>query len=125
MDFKMNKYFKILLFNLVAFMGCEELKGSMGPAGQDGAVNMHIGIIQLTPNNTQFVDYDFYSSGTSGFLEYENETSYLATSVLDSGLDNVNLSTDDRETWNSLPYLLYDGNNDGVNYVYKFEYNYT
>ena len=32
---------------------------------------------------------------------------------------------DDGETWNSLPYLLYNGDNDGVNYVYNCEYIYT
>lgn len=121
----MNKYFKILLFSLLAFMGCEELKGPMGPAGQDGVANMHIEIIQLTPSNTQFVDYDTYGSGTSGYLAYEHETSHLTSSVLDSGLVKVELSVDDGETWNSLPYLLYNGDNDGVNYVYNCEYNYT
>ena len=41
-------------------MGCEELKGPMGPAGEDGTANMHVEVIQMTSSNTQFIDYDNY-----------------------------------------------------------------
>ena len=121
----MSKYPTIFLISFIAFMGCEDIKGPMGPAGQDGVANMHIEIIQLTPDNTQFVDFDNYGSGTSGYLTYQHETSYLPSSVLDSGSVKVELSADNGETWSSLPYLLYDGDSDGVNYVYNCEYSYT
>ena len=45
----MNKYLNLLLFSLMVFVGCEELKGPMGPAGADGTANMHVEVIQLTP----------------------------------------------------------------------------
>ena len=122
----MNKYLKILLFSLLTFfISCEELKGPAGPEGQDGTANMHIEVIQLTSDNTQFIDYDAYGSGTSGYLSYEHETPYLTDAVLDSGLVKVELSADDGGTWYSLPYLLYDGDGDGVDYLYTSEYAYS
>ena len=121
----MNKYLNLLLFSLMVFVGCEELKGPMGPAGADGTANMHVEVIQLTPSNTQFIDYDNYGSGTAGYLYYEHETSLLTDTVNDSGLVKVELSPDDGDTWYSLPYILYDGDNDGVEYMYTCEYAYT
>ena len=52
MEIGMKKYLKILLFSLMAFMGCEELRGPVGPAGADGTANMHVEVIQMTSNNT-------------------------------------------------------------------------
>ena len=53
----MSKYLKILLFSLMVFMGCEELKGPVGPAGADGTANMHVEVIQMTSVTTQFFHF--------------------------------------------------------------------
>ena len=101
----MSKYLKISLFSLMVFMGCEELKGPVGPAGADGTANIHVEVVQMTSDNTQFIDLDGYGSGNAGYLSYEHETSHLTDAVLDSGLVKVELSPDDGDTWYSLPYI--------------------
>ena len=69
----MSKYLKISLFSLMVFMGCEELKGPVGPAGADGTANIHVEVVQMTSDNTQFIDLDGYGSGNAGYLSYEHE----------------------------------------------------
>ncbi len=64
----MKKYLKILLFSLMAFMGCEELKGPVGPAGADGTANIYVEVVQMTSDNTQLIDLDGYGSGNAGYL---------------------------------------------------------
>ena len=119
----MGKYLKILLFSLMVFMGCEGTEGPMGPAGADGTANMSVEIIQLTSMNTQYLEYDT-DTGGSGYLYYEHETSLLTDAVNDSGLVKVELSPNDGDTWYSLPYILYNGDNNDVNYMYTCEYAY-
>jgi len=41
----MSKYLKISLFSLMVFIGCEELKGPVGPAGADGTANIHVEVV--------------------------------------------------------------------------------
>lgn len=125
LEIRMKKYLKILLFSLMAFMGCEELKGPVGPAGADGTANIYVEVVQMTSDNTQLIDLDGYGSGNAGYLSYEHETSHLTDAVLDSGLVKVELSPDDGDTWYSLPYILYSGDDDGVEYMYTCEYAYA
>ena len=109
------------LFSLLLMLGCE---GPAGPAGADGVANIITEVVQLTSMNTQYISYDT-DTGTSGYLLYEHETSYLTQAVLDSGQVIVELSPDDSDTWYSLPYILYNGDNSYINYMYTCEYAYS
>ena len=116
----MKKYLNIILLGLLVTIGCE---GPMGPAGADGTANISVEVIQLTSMNTQYIAFET-NTGSSGYLYYEHETSLLTDAVNDSGLVKVELSPDDGDTWYSFPYILYNGDNNDVNYMYTCEYAY-
>ena len=112
------------LFSLLLMLGCEGTEGPAGPAGADGVANIITEVVQLTSMNTQYISYES-NTGTSGYLLYEHETTYLPQAVLDSGQVIVEISPDDGDTWYSLPYILYNGDDTDVNYMYTCEYAYS
>ena len=102
-------------------ISCEDFEGPMGPAG---TANMVVEITQMTSDNTEFVDDDSFGSGDGGTLFYMYETEYVTQAILDSGSVKVEVSDDNGETWYSMPYLLTEGDDSGVEWIYTNEYYY-
>ena len=119
---KSKSIFYILkTFCLMILISCEEFEGPMGPAG---TANMVVEITQMTSDNTEFVDDDSFGSGDGGTLFYIYETEYVTQAVLDSGSVKVEVSDDNGETWYSMPYILTEGDDSGVEWIYTNEYYY-
>ena len=114
----------LLSFTAVLIFNCEGPAGPAGPAGEDGVANIHVEVIQLTSMNTQYIEYQG-DNGTTGYLMYEHESDLVTQAVIDGGLVVVELSPDNGVVWFSLPYILYDGDNSEVDYMYTCEYAYT
>ena len=116
------------LFSLLLMFGCEGPEGPAGPAGADGAngddgddgvANIHTEIIEMTINNTEYV-------ANPGYLQYTLTSNLVTQAVVDSGLVVVEVSPSNNPyTWYSLPYIVYDGDNNDVNWMITCEYAYT
>ena len=112
----------LLLFITFYILSCEA-----GPAGPEGIANIHTEIIKLTSSNTQFIQYEGSLLGSQdGYLFYEHNSPEISQAVIDSGIVIVEISpTNNPYAWSSLPYILYDGDEGGINYIYNAEHIYT
>jgi len=94
--------------------------GSDGSNGNDGVANINTEIIQLTGNNTEYV-----GDNDNGFLLYSSNSPLITDDVLENGLVVVEMSpSNDPYVWYSLPIVMFDGDNLGVDYIYTNEFAY-
>lgn len=88
--------------------------------GSDGVANINTEIIELTGNNTEYVEYD-----NSGYLLYSSDSPLITEDVLENGLVVVEMSPSNNPyVWYSLPIVIFEGDNSGVEYIYTNEYAY-
>lgn len=106
-------------------VGCE---GPTGPAGsdgengQDGVSNISTEIIQMTNNNTYFVDGD---DDGLGYIYHEYSSELITENVINNGTVMVEYSPGEPYDWTSLPFILHHGDFDGVDYVLNCFYHYS
>ena len=94
--------------------------GSNGNDGNDGVANITTEIIELTENNTEYV-----GDNDNGYLLYSSNSPLISDDVLENGLVVVEMSpSNDPYVWYSLPIVMFDGDNLGVDYIYTNEFAY-
>ncbi|MBT6113800.1 MAG: hypothetical protein HOH03_09350 [Candidatus Marinimicrobia bacterium] len=94
--------------------------GSDGSNGNDGVANITTEIIELTGNNTEYV-----GDNDNGYLLYSSNSPLISDDVLENGLVVVEMSpSNDPYVWYSLPIVMFDGDNLGVDYIYTNEFAY-
>jgi hypothetical protein len=94
--------------------------GSDGSNGNDGVANINTEIIELTGNNTEYV-----GDNDNGYLLYSSNSPLITDDVLENGLVVVEMSpSNDPYVWYSLPIVMFDGDNLGVDYIYTNEFAY-
>ena len=94
--------------------------GSDGSNGNDGVANITTEIIELTENNTEYV-----GDNDNGYLLYSSNSPLISDDVLENGLVVVEMSpSNDPYVWYSLPIVMFDGDNLGVDYIYTNEFAY-
>jgi len=88
--------------------------------GSNGVANISTEIIELTGNNTEYM-----GDNSNGYLLYSSNSPLVTEDVLENGLVVVEMSPSNNPyVWFSLPLVIFNGDDNGVDYIYTNEFAY-
>ena len=105
---------------------CNGLNGNNGLDGIDGidGSEVDVQIVQWTSSGTQFSQTDSPNGGDGYVYTYWTNPS-LTSNVVNNGLVIIQLGSSSTGPWFNIPYILYDGDDSDVNYIYDSWYSYS
>tara|TARA_Y100001935_G_scaffold238047_1_gene224067 strand:- start:386 stop:1045 length:660 start_codon:yes stop_codon:yes gene_type:complete len=98
--------------------------GLDGLDGEDGNPNVSVQIVQWNSNNTDFNETDYPNTGDGTiFSTWTNQS--LTSELVMNGVVLVQVGGSSTGPWFNLPYLVYSGDNNGVEFLYDGYYSYS
>ena len=105
------------------FYVCNGENGNDGLDGLDGNANVNIQIVEWSSNMTDFTQHDSPNDG-DGYITGTWNNNSITSELVANGVILVQIGSSQSGPWFNLPYIIYDGDNSDVNYIYDSWYGY-